>query len=147
MAGAQIASEIRRNLDAEISFAAPDRCGQFFRTVDYLDDAKRFGVHELVDQLPAFKSAVLVQQRRRHVSHVHIERETKRDDLHEWREKHEEQRRPIAKDDDELLVEDGAKTSKKSFHAAFFSFALSARFALRVTKTSSSDGPISRISL
>src|SRR5205085_9714739 len=73
--------------------------------------------------------------------------------FHQRREKHEEQRHRVAPDDDEFLEQNCAKSAEwfdllHVDHAAFFFCCSSAAsFALRVTNTSSSDGPISWISV
>src|SRR5438874_13135042 len=80
--------------------------------------------------------------------HVGIERVTERDHFYQRRKEHEEQRHRVAPDDDEFLEQNCAEAAKRFLLHAAFSFCSSAAdFALNVTKTSSSDGPISWISV
>src|SRR5262249_59304052 len=74
---------------------------------------------------------------------------TEPDHLHEQREKHKEHRHWIAPNDVEFFEQNCAEPAKRFvFHAAFsFCSTAAASFALNVTKTSSSDGPISWISV
>src|SRR5438309_9202534 len=144
MSGPQIARELRRNHDTDIRVAFADPARDFIRTGRLPDNAKRFRVHKTIDELPALDRAIFIVNDRRHVLHVGVERVAERDHFHERREKHEEQRHRIARDADELLEQDGRETAERvKLHAAFFASFSPAYFAVSVTKTSSSDGPIS----
>jgi hypothetical protein len=108
----------------------------------FADDAEGLGVDELIDESAAFDGAVFVEDVSGHVLDVIVERVAESDHFDDGREEHEEDRQWIADDDDELLVEDGGEAAKE-FHAAT---PVSSRSVVSATKTSSSDGPIGRIS-
>src|SRR6202043_642463 len=139
--GANVLSELRRNLQAGVSATSADLARHLFNTLHFADDAKCFRVHKPVNELPAFDGAILIKNHQRHVLHVGVERVAERNHLHQWRKKHEEQRHRIAPNNDEFLKQNCAKSAKKFvFHAAFPFCSSAAYFALNVTKTSSSEG-------
>src|SRR5213075_2580625 len=147
MAGPKITRKMRRDLHADGSTALPNLARHLVGVLNFTDDAKRFRVYEAIEELPALDGAILVQDHHRHVLHVIIERITERDHLDERRKKHEEQRHRIAQDRDEFLEQDRVQSAeRRALHAAFSCCFSPACFAVRVTKTSSSDGPISWIS-
>src|ERR1039458_5036631 len=138
-------AKIRRDLQPSVRLAATHHRLQLRETVHALDHAKSLRVHKRIDQLTAVRRPVFVVHRDRHVFHVVIEREPERDDLQQGREKHEEQRRAVAEDDDELLVKNRPKTTQKLRHLECHA-GPPAYCLVSATKTSSSDGPIGRIS-
>src|ERR1700731_3403542 len=147
MTGANVLSKLWRNLQSSVGAAFSNLARHLLDALHFANYAKCFRVHKPVDELAAFNRAIFIKNDQRHVLHVGVERVTERDHFHEWREKHEEQRHRIAPDDDEFLEQNCAKPAERfSFHAAFSFCSSAAYFALRVTKTSSSDGPISWIS-
>src|SRR5580704_15198410 len=132
-----------RNLQPDISIPSANLTRHFLDALGLTDDAKCLRVHKAVDELAAVNRAVLVQNHHRHVFYIGIERVAERDHFDQWREKHEEQRQRIAPDHDEFLEQDCAEAAKHfCLHAAFLFCCSVADFALSVTKTSSSDGPI-----
>src|SRR6266567_8823068 len=77
---------------------------------------KRLRILKLINELPAFARAVLVEHERGDVFYVGIERVSERDHLHDGREQHEEQREWIAQDDQEFLIKNGGEATKGCFH-------------------------------
>ena len=130
MAGAQIAREMRRNLQSHISAPFPNLARHLIDVLDFADDPERLGVNEAIEKLPALDGAIFVQDRHRHVLDVVIERVTERDHLDERRKKHEEKRHRIAQDGDEFLEQDRVETAEGGVFHACTSFFCS-RFAVR----------------
>jgi hypothetical protein len=112
MSGAQIAREMRRDLEADISAALANLARELLDVLHFADDPKRLRVNEAIDKLPALDGAILIQDHRGHVFHVVVERVTKRDHFDQWREEHEKERQRIPDDRDEFLEQDGAKASE-----------------------------------
>src|SRR6476619_2368289 len=104
------AGEIWRNLQADISATAADFAGQCLDVLHFADNAKGFRVHKAIDQLPAFDSAILIQNDHCHVFYVGIERVAEGDHLDERGKEHEEERHRITPDHDEFLEENGAES-------------------------------------
>ena len=104
-AGAQIAREVGRNLQARRR-PCPARIAlaSSVTLLDFAHDAEGLRVHESVDELAALHRAVLVQHHHRHVLHVGVQRVAEGDHLDQRRKEHEEQRQRIAQHDDEFLV-------------------------------------------
>jgi hypothetical protein len=142
--GANVVSELWRNLQPGVSAPFANLTRHLVDALHFAHDPKCFRVHESIDELPALNGTIFVQDDEGHMFDVGIERVTERDHFHQRRKKHEEQRHRIAPDDDEFLEQHCAETAERfSFHAAFSFCSSAAYFALRVTNTSSSDGPIS----
>src|SRR3954469_9234749 len=103
---------------------------------------KSLRIFEPLDDRSAFLCAILIQDDERHVLHVIVKCVAERDHLDDRREEHEEQRERTAQNHDEFLVKDGGKSAEWILHTgARFSWC-----AVSVTKTSSSDGAMGRIS-
>lgn len=112
----QITREVRRNLHADIRFAFAHQLHHFAQALSVMHDAKRLRVFKTVDQLPRLDGFTLVENNRRHVLDVIIQRVAERDHFDEQREKHEENRDRIAQHHDELLVKNGGESSEGRFH-------------------------------
>ena len=110
--GAQVAGEVRRNLQSHISAAFANLARELLDVLHFADNPKRFRIDEAIEKLPALDRAILIQDRHRHVPHIVVERVTERDHLDERRKEHEEKRHRIPQDRDELLEENGAEAAE-----------------------------------
>ena len=117
ISGADIAGEMRRDLQANIGVALADLARQRLDVLHFPDNAKCFGVDEAIEELTALDGAVFIQDDHGHVSHVVIERVAEGDHLDERREEHEEEGHRIPQDADEFLEEDGVEAAERAFHA------------------------------
>ncbi len=121
--GADIAGEMRRDLQADIGAALADLARELIDVLHFADHAKGFGVDETIDELTALDGAVLIQDDHGHVAHVVIECVAEGDHLDERREEHEEEGHRIAQDADEFLEEDGVEAAEgRRFHLRVPSF-------------------------
>src|SRR6202011_45334 len=145
--GADVLGKLRWNLQTRVGATSANLARHLLDALHFADDAKCLRVHEPIDELPALDRAIFIENDERHVLHVGVERVAKCDHLHQRREKHEKQRHRITPNDDEFLEQNCSESTEGfALHAAFSFCSSAAYFALRVTKTSSSDGPISWIS-
>ncbi len=115
--GADIAGEMRRDLQADIGAAFADFARELIDVLHFPDNAEGLGVDETIEELTALDGAVFVQDDHGHVAHVVVERVAERDHLDERREEHEEEGHRIAQDADEFLEEDGVEAAeRRRFH-------------------------------
>ena len=112
LSGAEVAGEMRRNLQPDISAAFPNLAREFLNVLDFTDNPKRLRINQAIDELPALDRAILIQDRHRHVSHIVVERVTERDHLDERRKEHEEERHRIPHHGDEFLEQNGAEAAE-----------------------------------
>jgi hypothetical protein len=113
MSGANIAREVRRNLQTHIRAAFADFTGKRISILHLADNAESLRVYEAIDELATLDRAIFVQNDHGHVFHIGVERITEGDHLDQRREKHEEQRHRVAPDDDEFLKENCAETAER----------------------------------
>src|SRR6516162_1287519 len=117
----KFAGKVRRDVERGVRGPLSHFALQLVQALHFADYAKALRVNKAIDQLAALDRAIFVQNKHRHMLHVVIKRIAKRDHLDQRRKKEEKESQRIAPDDDELLEQNCAKSSKWDvFHFTLF---------------------------
>jgi hypothetical protein len=112
----QVTREIRRDLQADVSFALPNGRRHFADALHLADDSKRLRVYKPLHDLAAFSGPVFVQHNGGHVFYVVVQRVAESDHFYERREEHKEEGQGIAQHYKEFLVENRVKAAEEPSH-------------------------------
>src|SRR5437868_11544667 len=112
----QVPSKPGRKLDADVGSPAANGLRHFRKAAHFVNDSKGLRVHKIVNELPRFGCAVLIENDCCDVFYVGIERIAKRDHFDDGREQHEKERERIAQYHEEFLVQNGRVTTERVSH-------------------------------